>query len=188
VTKIRTESHGTITVDAALLATGSEIPRMVADFGVTIPDATTPALLVKTHPVQTQLRAVLNTPRVSLRPAPGGALSVDADWTQPHIDVRTDSTYRIPPETIKEILAEASQVLSGTPPLSAATYGIGPKPVPGDGEPVLGRLGDIAGLYVAFTHSGATLALIVGELLAHEMITGQSHPLLAPFNVSRFTR
>jgi glycine/D-amino acid oxidase-like deaminating enzyme len=51
---------------------------------------------------------------------------------------------------------------------------------------VLGQLGDIAGLYVAFTHSGATLALIIGELLAYEMITRQRHRLLAPFTPSRF--
>jgi glycine/D-amino acid oxidase-like deaminating enzyme len=41
---------------------------------------------------------------------------------------------------------------------------------------------------VAFTHSGATLALIVGELLAYEMIIGEPHPLLAPFGVRRFAR
>jgi glycine/D-amino acid oxidase-like deaminating enzyme len=187
ITTVRTDGHGDIEVDAALLATGSEVPRMAADFGVKIPNATTPALLVKTHPAQSQLRAVLNTPRVSLRPAPGGALTVDADWAQSHIEVLADGSYRVPAETIKELLAEASQVLSGTPALSAATYGIGPKPVPGDGEPVLGQLGDIEGLYIAFTHSGATLALIIGELLAHEMIIGQPHPLLAPFSVTRFT-
>jgi glycine/D-amino acid oxidase-like deaminating enzyme len=77
-------------------------------------------------------------------------------------------------------------VLAGRPQLAAATYGIGPKPIPGDGEPVLGQLGDISGLYVAFTHSGATLALIIGELLAYEIMTGRSHPLLAPFAASRF--
>jgi glycine/D-amino acid oxidase-like deaminating enzyme len=51
---------------------------------------------------------------------------------------------------------------------------------------VLGQLGDIEGLYVAFTHSGATLALIIGELLGYEIITGEQHPLLTPFRVSRF--
>jgi glycine/D-amino acid oxidase-like deaminating enzyme len=103
-----------------------------------------------------------------------------------HIELLADGSYRVPAETIIELLAEASQVLSGTPALSAATYGIGPKPVPGDGEPVLGQLGDISGLHIAFTHSGATLALIIGELLANEIITGQPHPLLAPFRPDRF--
>jgi glycine/D-amino acid oxidase-like deaminating enzyme len=188
VSKIRTESQGSIAVDAALLATGSKVPQLAADFGVSIPDATDTALLIKTRPVEIPLRAVLNTPRVSLRPTPEGGLAVDADWTEPRIETLADGTYRVPAETIDELLAEASHVLADRPSLGAATYGIGPRPVPGDGEPVLGRLGEIEGLYVAFTHSGATLALIVGELLADEMITGQRHPLLAPFAVSRFTK
>jgi glycine/D-amino acid oxidase-like deaminating enzyme len=187
VTAVRTEGRGDIEVDAALLATGSKVPQMAAQFDVTIPNATTTALSIKTRPVESLLRVVLNTPRASLRPTPDGALAVDSDWTQPFIDVQADGTYRAPAETIKELLAEASQLLADTPQLTAATCRIGPKPIPGDGEPVLGPLGKITGLYVAFTHSGATLALIIGELLAYEMITGQPHPLLGPFAVRRFT-
>jgi glycine/D-amino acid oxidase-like deaminating enzyme len=186
VTGIRTESHGAIEVDAVLLATGWKAPQMAAQFGATIPDATPMALLVKTHPVQTQLRAVLNTPRASVRSTPDGALAVDSDWTTPSIEVRADGTCDVPAEITEELLAEASRLISGTPQLTAATYGIGPKPVPADGEPVLGQLGETSGLYVAFTHSGATLALIVGELLASEITTGQPHPLLARFSPRRF--
>ena len=187
VTEIKTERHPTIQVDAVLLAAGSNVPELVAQLGVTIPDATNAALLIKTHPVETQLRAVLNTPRVSLRPAPNGGLAIDAAWTESHIEVLPDGTHRVPAETINELLGEASDVLAGGPILRAGTYGIGPRPIPGDGEPVLGQLGDIDGLYVAFTHSGATLALIIGELLGFEMINKQSHPLLAPFRADRFT-
>lgn len=188
VAKIMTENRGTIMVEAALLATGSRTPEIAAGFGVTIPDATNTALLIKTHPVKTELRAVLNTPRASLRAIPNGGLAVDAGWTESYIDVLADGTYRVPAETIDELLGEASQVLAGTPPLSAASYGIGQRPIPGDGEPVLGQLGDLEGLYVAFTHSGATLGLIVGELLGYEMTIGEPHPLLAPFSVRRFTQ
>jgi hypothetical protein len=39
---------------------------------------------------------------------------------------------------------------------------------------------------VAFTHSGATLGLIVGELMAYEIITGGAHPMLIDFNLRRF--
>jgi glycine/D-amino acid oxidase-like deaminating enzyme len=186
VTKIRTEGHGAIEVDTALIATGSNVPQMAAQLGATIPDATSMALLVKTHPVQTQLRAVLNTPRASVRPTPNEALAVDSDWTEPYVEVQPDGTCGVPAEIIEQLLAEASRLITGTPTLTAASYGIGPKPVPADGEPVLGQLGDIGGLYVAFTHSGATLALVVGELLAYEIATGQPHPLLAPFTPSRF--
>jgi len=187
VTEITTEMHGAIQVDAVLLATGWKVPQMAAELGATIPDATPMAFLVKTHPVRTQLRAVLNTPRASVRPTPDGGLAVDSDWTTPYIDVQPDGTCDVPAEITEQLLAEASRLISGTPMLTAATYGIGPKPVPADGEPVLGQLGDTSGLYIAFTHSGATLALIVGELLASEITTGQPHPLLAPFTPRRFT-
>ena len=187
VTEVRTKRQGTIEVDAALLATGAKAPSMVAQFGVTIPDATTMALLVRSRPIQTQLRAVLNTPRVSVRPTPNGGLAVDSDWTEPHIQVQADGTSRVPAEIVEQLLAEASLVLAGGPPLTADTQGIGPKPVPGDGEPVLGQLGDIRGLHIAFTHSGATLALIVGELLAQQIITGQPHSLLMPYSPHRFS-
>jgi glycine/D-amino acid oxidase-like deaminating enzyme len=63
---------------------------------------------------------------------------------------------------------------------------MGPKPIPGDGEPVLGRVDEIGGLHLAFTHSGATLALIAGELLAREIRSGEPHPMLTPFNPRRF--
>ena len=40
--------------------------------------------------------------------------------------------------------------------------------------------------YVAFSHSGATLGLIVGELLAQEILSGEPHPMLATFRPRRF--
>ncbi|HEX9228669.1 MAG TPA: D-amino-acid oxidase, partial [Arthrobacter sp.] len=55
------------------------------------------------------------------------------------------------------------------------------------GEPVLGELGQVPGCFVAFTHSGATLGLIAGELLAGEILTGAKHPLLATFRPGRFS-
>jgi hypothetical protein len=40
--------------------------------------------------------------------------------------------------------------------------------------------------YIAFTHSGATLALIAGELAANELLTGATHAMLAAFRPERF--
>ena len=67
------------------------------------------------------------------------------------------------------------------------SYGVGPKPIPADGEPVVGELDQIRDYYVAFSHSGATLGLIIGELLADEIMTGERHPLLEPFRPGRFS-
>jgi glycine/D-amino acid oxidase-like deaminating enzyme len=84
------------------------------------------------------------------------------------------------------LLDAASAVLAEHPQLTAQSFGVGAKPVPGDGDPVLGPIDEISGLFVAFTHSGATLALIAGELLAREIVSGIPSPLLAPFRAARF--
>ena len=41
---------------------------------------------------------------------------------------------------------------------------------------------------MAFTHSGATLGLVAGELLSEEIVSGTPHPLLDPFRPDRFAR
>jgi glycine/D-amino acid oxidase-like deaminating enzyme len=187
VTGVRSERGNDLAVEAAVLATGAAVPAMAAELGLTIPDASPTCLLVTTKPVPHGMTAVLNTPRASLRPTPGGGLAVDSDWTMADITRVTDGSYRVTPGTVEELLAEASTVLAGSPRLAADRCGIGPKPIPGDGEPVLGQVDDIAGLHLAFTHSGATLALIVGELLAYEIVRAP-HPMLADFNARRFAK
>jgi glycine/D-amino acid oxidase-like deaminating enzyme len=186
VSSVRTAGGERFEVDAAVLATGSAVPAMAAKLGVDIPEATPISLLVTTKPLTHDLTAVLNTPRVSLRPAPGGALAVDADWPSDSITRAADGSYGVPEAVVTALLAEASQVLLGHPRLVADRCGIGPKPVPGDGDPVLGLVDDVPGLSLAFTHSGATLGLIAGELLADEILQGAPHPMLAEFNVRRF--
>ncbi|MCJ7995727.1 FAD-binding oxidoreductase [Rhizobium cremeum] len=172
--------------DAVLIATGPAVPRMASDIGVTIGDGTPIALLIQTKPLDHPLRAVLNTPRVAIRPAPNGTFSLDADWAAEEVEVRADGSFAVKAETLQGLLDEASRVMEGNPVLEVVSYGAGPKPIPGDGEPVLGELQGVPGCFVAFSHSGATLGLIAGELMAYEMATGARHPMLATFRPERF--
>lgn len=173
--------------DAVVLATGPAVPKMAAENDQTIGDDTPIALLVQTKPLAHPLRAVLNTPRVAVRPAPGGTFSLDADWAADEgVSVSADGSYQVHESVIAELLAEAAKVMEGNPQLEVASVGVGGKPIPGDGEPVVGAMKDIPGYYVAFSHSGATLGLIVGELLAYEVASGAEHPMLATFRPGRF--
>ncbi len=183
---VATARGGEIRADAVLLATGPSVPQMVAEAGQRIDDGTPVSLLVTTKPAGAPLKAVLNTPRVAIRPAPGGALALDSAWSEEEVEIRPDGTYRVKPETIDGLLAEASKVLAGNPKLELDRYGVGRKPIPGDGDPVFGELQAIPGYFVAFSHSGATLGLIAGELLAFEIATGERHPMLSPFRPERF--
>lgn len=187
VQAVNTGTGHRIEVDAVVLATGADVPGTVAEVGAKIRDATEPALLVRTTPVPTPLRAVINSPRISLRPDPSGALVMDADWAAQQVRLNSDGSYGAPQAAIDGLLSEASAVLLDHPTLTLDSYGAGPKPVPADGDPVLGELAEIRGYFVAFTHSGATLALIAGELLAQQIITGTPSPLLDAFRPTRFT-
>ncbi|MET0748946.1 MAG: FAD-binding oxidoreductase [Rhizobium sp.] len=173
--------------ETVLLATGPAVPRMAAELGQTIGDDTPIALLVQTKPVHLPLKAVLNTPRVAIRQTPTGALVLDSGWSEEEVIVNADGSYTVRDSTVQGLLDEASRVLEGNPKLELAFFGVGPKPIPGDGEPVFGALANVPGCYVAFSHSGATLGLIAGELIADEIATGKRHPLLEAFRPERFS-
>ena len=72
-----TPSGRRLEADAVLVAAGAAVPRIVAKIGYTIPDATPISLLVRSKPLKTDLKAVLNTPRVAVRPTPDGAVVFD---------------------------------------------------------------------------------------------------------------
>ncbi len=175
-----------IAADRVVLATGGAVPVQLASLGVTIPDATPAAFVLFTDPVETEVKTVLNTPRVAVRPTPDGRLVLDADWAEKSILVGDDGTITVPEESVQGLLDEASKVLAGAPRLTAQRVGAGLKPIPGDGEPVVGPVPSIEHLYAMFTHSGATLGLILGELVAEEVLTGEPSPVLATFRLDRF--
>ncbi|MDQ0733843.1 NAD(P)/FAD-dependent oxidoreductase [Arthrobacter agilis] len=185
-TGIGTPDGRTLPADAVVVACGPQTPAVVAGLGVDIPDASPVSMLVTTAPVEHPARAVLNTPRAAVRPNPGATFALDHDWYEESITQDADGTYSIPEEVVHELAAEAAALLEGRPQLIAASWKIGRKPIPGDGEPVLGELEPVPGCFVAFTHSGATLGLIVGELLAGEIMTGRRHPMLETFRPGRF--
>lgn len=185
VTTADGETYG---ADAVLVACGAATPAVVAPLGVEIPDASPIAMLVVTKPVEHSLSAVLNTPRAAVRPNPGGTLALDHDWYEEQISEFPDGSFTIPEEVVQELADEASKLVAGNPELKPASWKIGRKPIPGDGEPVFGELDKAPGCFVAFTHSGATLGLIAGELMAEEIMSGKKHPMLATFRPERFNK
>ncbi|MCU6479804.1 NAD(P)/FAD-dependent oxidoreductase [Arthrobacter sp. A2-55] len=173
--------------DAVLVACGAATPDVVAPLGVTIGNASPISMLVITKPFDHGLKAVMNTPRAAVRPNPGNTLALDHDWYEADITEHDDGTFSIPDDIVQELANEAAKLLDGTPDVKPASWKIGRKPIPGDGEPVFGQLKKVPGCFVAFTHSGATLGLVAGELMAGEILTGNPHPMLETFRPERFS-
>ena len=62
----------------------------------------------------------------------------------------------------------------------------GLRPMPGDGLPIIGRVPDVAGLFVAVTHSGVTLCPALGDFVSREIVEGERSGLLGEFGPERF--
>jgi glycine/D-amino acid oxidase-like deaminating enzyme len=62
---------------------------------------------------------------------------------------------------------------------------VGERPIPGDGLPVLGRVVALPNFHFAVSHSGATLSVYAGDLVAAEALGADQGDALAPFRFER---
>jgi glycine/D-amino acid oxidase-like deaminating enzyme len=58
--------------------------------------------------------------------------------------------------------------------------------MPADGEPIIGPVPGVPGLYLAAMHAAVTLAPAVGHLVARELVDGTVEPALAGCRLDRF--
>lgn len=175
-----------VDADTVLLATGPAIPRQLAHIGRDLPDGSSAAMIVHTKPTPTPLRSVLNTPRVSVRPMINSGLAIDSAWSTAELHIAEDGTITAPASTVPRLLDAAQDVLTGDQELEVDRVRVGWKPIPEGDEPVLGPVDGIEGLQVGFTHSGATLGLIIGELLADAIAGQPDAEILNTFGFGRF--
>jgi glycine/D-amino acid oxidase-like deaminating enzyme len=77
-------------------------------------------------------------------------------------------------------------MIRGSDDLMLDFHTIGYRPMPADGFPIVGALESRPGAYVAVTHSGVTLAPVIGLFATEEILTGRRDPLLRPYGLDRF--
>ena len=70
--------------------------------------------------------------------------------------------------------------------LDQCQMGVGIRGVPADERSIVGPLPASEGVHIAVTHSGVTLSLVLGRLLADSIEQGGVPDELVPFGVSRF--
>ncbi|MGI8305845.1 NAD(P)/FAD-dependent oxidoreductase [Saccharopolyspora hattusasensis] len=125
---------------------------------------------------------VIRTPRLGIRPdGPNRALlhSHDAD----HMITRGEATTHAAADILVD---RARRMFPDTGDIEIRRIAVGPRPTPPDGAPSVGARADVARYYELSAHSGVTLAPLLGRLLAKEILTGTTDPLLAPFRPDRF--
>lgn len=145
--------------------------------------ATTNGFLVTTTPVATRLSRVLSGDRLNARPDGGGRLILQA------LDLDTAADPETPPpdEVGAQMIGRLPELLTGTGGTRVERIRVGQRVMPRDGHTVAGFADEAGRVYAVATHSGITLAPLLGDLVAAE-VYGTESALLRPFRPDRFTR
>lgn len=186
----RMASGDAVAADVFVSCCGRWTPEVAARAGVWIPlvpaetGSAAVGLLGTTAPVATRLRRVVSSSQLNLRPDGGGRILLQAlglDGTvQPEAPPGIDSPHGA------ELLRRAGRLLRHFDGAYLESMRVGVRALPVDGRSVVGWAPGVEGLYVVVTHSGITLAPVLGELAAREVAGGADEALLRPFRPSRF--
>jgi D-hydroxyproline dehydrogenase subunit beta len=164
---------------AAMASPACAVPLVAWD----TPGSSAPALTVRVGPVGPDgPTRLIHTPRVALRPHPGSLLHVEAPDAA--VDLHTpDRELR---RWAAELLDRARHAVRGLDDATVVGYQVCVRPMPADGQSIVGRLPGAEWLYVVVTHSGVTLAAHLSRLIAAELATGEPAAELVPYRPDRF--
>jgi glycine/D-amino acid oxidase-like deaminating enzyme len=170
---------------AAVLAAGAESVTVARAVGLDIPTVASPGLLVETEPLPAFTDMVLYLPggpgpRVYLRQRADGSVLLGERSQE---TVARDLSQR----HAMAILGQAARFLPLLRGARIARTLLAWRSMPADRLPIIGHVAGLDGLYLAVSHSGVTLAPVLGRLIADEIATGAPAWLLAPFRPSRFS-
>ncbi|MCB1465040.1 MAG: FAD-binding oxidoreductase [Nitratireductor sp.] len=179
ITAVETE-NGIVEADAIVVAAGTGTQVLLASCGVDFAMKTPPGLLIHTKPLDRKLfDRLIISPDLHVRQRPDGSLLAGADFTG---DFDPDR----PQETIEMLAVKIRNLIGDDPAIEIAGFTVAERPTPMDGFPALGPVPGIEGLHVAVTHSGVTLAPVVGELLAANVLSGKTDRCLERYAIARF--
>ncbi|MBT1174226.1 FAD-binding oxidoreductase [Bifidobacterium sp. LC6] len=178
----RLKDGSEVRADRTIVAAG-EATADLAQPVITIPRSSTTGVTVLTAPLDNPPRTILRAPFAGARTDDQGRLVIVAD----PLEAAVTPEGTVPQEALDATLTHIASFLKGRPTLTVEQVLVGPRPIPGDGLPVVGAVagtGDT--LAIAFTHSGATVGYALGRLLADELLDGLRAQVLAPFRPERF--
>jgi glycine/D-amino acid oxidase-like deaminating enzyme len=158
---------GPISGATVVLAAGAATAALCAPLGIRVPVDPSPATLFRLRAPAGLVRTVVNTPDFDLRQVAADRLLAAADSPE-----RT--------------LAAVRSTFRGAADVELLSTRVGLRPMPADGEPIVGPVAPVPGLYVAVLHSAVTLAPAVGRLVARELVDGAVEPVLAGCRLDRF--
>ena len=191
-------SEGKFDAPNVLVAAGPNTPDTLAaitgfdGFASRFPIHHAPGFLLETPPLvdRRPVRHILyegGERSLHIRPSANGGLLIGSD--QFDGEIMLDSSPASLDRCAEKLVSAVCGLLkidNFTIDWRQCNYGISIRSVPNDGESGNGPAMDSPGLFIACTHSGVTLSLVLGELLADTIQSGQVPDQLRPFLFDRF--
>ncbi|MBB5629998.1 NAD(P)/FAD-dependent oxidoreductase [Sphaerisporangium krabiense] len=171
--------------DAVVNCAGPQAAAIAELAGLVLPMRNTRGVLVSTSPAAVSPSRVIHSPHVHLRPDGGGRVLLHTHEIDGAARVSGTGEISVDPSAVGKVV-EAGRALY--PGLRAATVEgvrVGERPIPGDGLPVLGRVVALPNFHFAVSHSGATLSVHAGDLVAGEVLGEDHDEALAAFRFER---
>ena len=175
--------------DVVVLAGGVDNTQLAAMAGVNIPQEESPGVVIRTGPTAGPLFSTASIvyapplepgrPEIHLRQCLDGTAMI-GEGSQESL-ARDDSQGHA-----DELLARAAEYVPALKGVSPAPVPVGYRPMPLDGFPVLGFAPQAPNVYLALTHSGVTLAPLIAQLAAMEIVDGARVELLNDYRPERF--
>ena len=173
-------SVGDIKCDLVVMATGAAAQHGLVGIDWVLPMQNKTGLILQTSSIPHLINHILMTDDVHFRQNVDGSLTAGEIFSG---DLDPNS---VPLDLASDVMARLKTKLHGLPKINLTDVKIGTRPVPLDGFPVVGNVPGHGGLFVAVMHSGVTLAPLIGQLLASEMLQMSESSLLVPFRPNRF--
>lgn len=179
---VRLASGRRLSADAVVNCAGPRAAEIAAFAGLVLPMRNVRGVLIHTSPVAVSVARVVHAPRVHLRPDGGGRLLLHTH----EIDSAAHVSGVVEQSAVDKVVEAGCALYPGIRAATVESVRVGERPIPGDGLPVLGRVLDVPNFHFAVSHSGATLSLHAGDLVAAEVLGEDRGDELAAFRFERF--
>ena len=176
VTGVRTTNR-VWSADHVILCAGIGLPNLLNALGLDLAMLNEPGMLATTDPAEPAISAMLATPEVHAWQGEDGRYLIGADFGGGDAPGDADAEAG-------KLAAALGRLIPAAAGCAVERTTVRERPMPADGRPAIGPFGP-KGLYVVSTHSGMTLAPLIGDLVSREIATGETDARLAPYRPDR---
>lgn len=189
-------TKGSYALDYVVSACGVDTPGMLARVGLDIKMQTAPGLKIHTKPIAPVTKMVYDfSSALEFKQMPNGeAVAIYVGGppkTATHEPVYAGTLKSHPTAELANMHAQSlklkvAKYWPGVRDAEIKSVTVGFRPMPMDGLPMIGNVPGVEGMYVVATHSGITLAPIIGKYAAQEIVGRASIDMLGKYRPDRF--